>query len=238
MCITLNFFMMKRYILLISAICNIAVTAYLSIETPFGMLDQRSISDLYTTLITPAGFTFWIWSIIYASWCILWLYILRYPKRIKKKSVRLLTIAQCLSTLWLIPSQLTYIPVSLVIMLWIVSLLFTLIHKKQKDIFVSCVIQLFLWWILVATIANIHQTLVFFDIYIYPEILSIISVIIGTCINMYLILKYKYIPSLVFIWALYWIYVAQNYPAVSIMTLSSAIVLAFAMLVSLWSLKK
>lgn len=202
---------MKRYLLIISAIINIIATWYLSVERPFGMLDQRTISDLYSTMITPAGYTFSIWSIIYTSWFFLWIYVLRYPKQIKKKSVYLLVLAQCLSTIWLIPSQLWYIPVSFAIMAWLFTALTLLLQRKQKNKYVSWVIQLFFWWILVASIANFHQTLVYFDIYFFPVLLSIISIMIGTIIVRNIFKQYcKAIPSYVLIWALIGIIVWQN----------------------------
>ena len=202
---------MKKYLLLISAIFNIALTSYLSIIRPFGMLDQKTISDLYTTLITPAGVTFSIWSIIYLSWFALWLYIFKYPKKIKKKSVYLLILAQTLSTLWLIPSQLWYISISFAVMIWLLITLTILLNKKQKNTHVSWVIQLFFWWILVAFIANFHQTLVYFGIYFFPVILSIASIVLGSIINRNILKQYcKYIPSLVFIWALVGILIAQE----------------------------
>lgn len=202
---------MKRYLLILSAIFNIALTSYLSIVRPFGMLDQKTISDLYTTLITPAGLTFSIWSIIYTSWFLLWLYVLRYPKQMKKKSIHLLVLAQTLSTIWLIPSQLWYIPVSFAIMAPLFVTLAILLQKKQKNKYASGVIQLFFWWILVACIANLHQTLVYFDIYFFPVILTIVSIMVGSTIVRNILKQYcKSIPSYVLLWALIGIIIWQD----------------------------
>ena len=202
---------MKRYLLIISAIINIALTSYFTLNLPFWMLDQRIISEMYTTLITPAGITFSIWSVIYTSWFLLGLYILRYPKQIKKKSIYLLILAQTLSTIWLIPSQLWYIGVSFAIMIGLFITLAMLLQRKQKNKYVSGVIQLFFWWILVACIANFHQTLVYFGIYYFPVILSIISIMIGSIIVRNILKQYcKSIPSYVLIWALIWIIIWQD----------------------------
>lgn len=61
---------MPKYILLISALVAVGLSAVFSI-LPVGIYNQAQVSALYPTLFTPAGFTFSIWSIIYASWIIL-----------------------------------------------------------------------------------------------------------------------------------------------------------------------
>lgn len=216
---------MKKYLLLVSAIVNIIATWYLSVERPFGMLDQRAISDMYSTMITPAGYTFSIWSIIYTSWLLLGIYIWKYPKQIKKKSIYLLIAAQTLSTLWLVPSQLWYISISFAIMIGLFITLASLLRKKQKNIYASWVIDLFFWWILVASIANFHQTLVYFEIYFYPVMLTVLSILIWVIVNLNIIKEYKkYIPSLVLIWALIGIIFAQEE---SIVLWSSGIAIIF-----------
>jgi translocator protein len=62
-----------RYLLLITSLLVIGFTALVSVpDSPFliGGYTQAEISDMYPTALTPAGFTFSIWSIIYLSWLI------------------------------------------------------------------------------------------------------------------------------------------------------------------------
>lgn len=202
---------MKHYILLISAIISVGLSSYLSAIRPWGMQDQAMISENFSTIITPAGFIFSIWWLIYTSWILLWVYVAYKKIKIKKKSIYLLAAAQVLSTLWLIPSQYAQIALSFLVMLWILTLLYMWVTRKDKNKYFSWVVQLFFWWILVASIANLHQTLVYLDIYYYPVILWVISIIAWVWVNIYMLRKYNYIiPAIVFFWAAIGIIVAQT----------------------------
>jgi translocator protein len=66
---------------------------------------------MYATSITPAGFTFSIWSIIYLSWLVLGFYNIFYKKKekIKKQDLYFLASAQILTVLWLIPWHYNFI---------------------------------------------------------------------------------------------------------------------------------
>ena len=80
--IFLIFLLMLRYIPLLVAIVVIGFTSWASIPSfgyPLGGYSQADISNMYPTAITPAGFTFSIWSLIYLSWLIAGVYIARLP---------------------------------------------------------------------------------------------------------------------------------------------------------------
>lgn len=202
---------MKYYILLLSGVISVALSSYLSVSLPFGMENQQVISDNFSTIITPAGFTFSIWWLIYASWIIFGLYVAYKKIDLPKKSVYLLASAQVISTLWLIPSQLLQIPLSFLVMIVIFVLLGMLVQKNVKNTYFSLVSQLFFGWIVIASIANFHQTLVYFEIYFYPVIFGVVSIIIWCVLSVYFLRKYKYyIPILVLAWALYGIIDAQD----------------------------
>lgn len=65
---------MNRYAFLFVIIAVIAFSFAVSIPgSPFLIngMTQKDISDQFFTAITPAGFTFSIWSVIYLSWLIL-----------------------------------------------------------------------------------------------------------------------------------------------------------------------
>lgn len=215
---------MKYYILLLSGVISVALSSYLSAVRPWGMQDQTAISAEFSTIITPAGFTFSIWWIIYASWIIFWAYVLYKKINLPQKSVYLLASAQVISTLWLIPSQFVQIPLSFLVMIVIFVLLFILVQQNEKNTYFSLVSQLFFGWIVIASIANFHQTLVYFDIYFYPVILGVVSIILWFVLNLYFLKKYNYyIPIIVLAWALYGIIQAQESNSI---ILSSYIALA------------
>ena len=194
--------MNPKYILLISAVISIAFSWVASL-LPIGLYDQWTVSGLYPTLFTPATFTFSIWSVIYLSWIALWLHEAFWNSWISKKNVYLLASAQILSSLWLVPSQYLWLWTSLIVMfLVLATLVVWLKESRSENIYFRTTLELFFWWILVACIANIHLVLVAYNIYIIPEILTYISILIALGINIFLILKHNiFIPSLVLIWA-------------------------------------
>lgn len=51
----------------VGSISAVLLTAWISIA-PLNDLSQKDISDIYQNILTPAGFTFSIWSVIYLSW--------------------------------------------------------------------------------------------------------------------------------------------------------------------------
>ena len=65
---------MQKYPLLISALITIGLTTLVSMPgSPYliGGMTQADISAMFATSVTPAGFTFAIWSLIYLSWIII-----------------------------------------------------------------------------------------------------------------------------------------------------------------------
>jgi len=149
-----------RYILLISWILSVWFSALASL-LPIWLYNQAVVSGMFPTLITPASYTFSIWSIIYLSWIILWSLVAVWKVQVSRRNTYLLAGAQILSSLWLIPSQYLYISLSLVVMIWVFILLilaFKNINTESK--YYRWTLGLFLWWILVAFIANLHLTLV------------------------------------------------------------------------------
>lgn len=201
---------MKKYIIIISSIISIWLTSYLSI-LPLNWNSQADISNLYSTSITPAWFTFSIWSIIYISWLFLWVYYVIKNIKINNNKILLFVAAQIISALWLLPWHYNYIGISLIIMIVLLLILWYLSINREKNIVFQNISDLFFWWILVASIANIHIFLVYSDLYLWPIILWIISLVIWWIINYIMIRKYKtIIPSIVFLWALIWIISKQT----------------------------
>jgi hypothetical protein len=201
---------MKKYIFIISSVISIWLTSYLSI-LPLNWNSQADISNLYSTSITPAWFTFSIWSIIYLSWIFLWIYIMLKNIKIKNNKILLLITAQIISALWLFPWHYNYIWISLIIMMILLSILWYLSINREKNVVFQNISDLFFWWILVASIANTHIFLVYSNLYSESVILWVISLIIWWLINYIIIKKYNsLVTSIVFIWALIWIISKQT----------------------------
>ena len=212
------------YFFLFIAVVSILLTSIISL-IPLGWVSQGDISDMYITSITPAGFTFSIWSIIYISWILLGLYSIYYNKWWKK--YLLLAGSIFLSVIWLLPWHYDIIWLSLVIMAGIFwSLVYIFLRKAYKDKYFQYTLELYLWWILVAFIANIHIFLVSVNIYTFPIFFTFVSFIIWLTLLSYSINTHKsFIPSYVFLWALFGIYTNQNNTLIEVWAIISALIL-------------
>lgn len=199
---------MKKYILIISAIISIGLTSYFSL-LPLNGVSQADISNIYSTPITPAGFTFSIWSLIYASWLGLWIYALTGKLKTKKALRYKLTAAQLISATWLIPWHYQYILISAIVIFTILVILWNIMnqHKLKSKVF-EYIVALFMWWIAIASLVNINIVLIAYDLYTYPQLFSGLSLLLWALFSWYWIYKKSsYIPLLVFIWAIIWIIV-------------------------------
>lgn len=117
--IILNLLYMK-YLVLLFAVITIAWTSWLSVPYfgyPLGGYSQADISNMYPNAITPAGFTFSIWSMIYLSWLILGVSILLKKTKISNKQALYFSLAIALTGIWLVPWGYNMIGLSLIIML-------------------------------------------------------------------------------------------------------------------------
>lgn len=203
--------MQTKYVLLISAVISVFFSALASI-IPIWILNQGQVSSLYPTLIVPATYTFSIWSVIYLSWFVIWILAAIWKITIAKNNIILLASAQVLSSLWLIPSQFLWTGTSLIVILWVLYFLMILFYESRNESQVFKIISdLFLGWIIVASLANLHLVLASYSIYFFPIQLTIISLLAWCLLNIYFILKHNsFVPSLVLIWAWVWIMIWQD----------------------------
>lgn len=200
-----------KYLFLSIALISIILTSVISL-IPLWWVTQGDISNMYSTSITPAGFTFSIWSLIYLSWIVLGLHTFIARKTIWKKYLYLAG-TMFLSVIWLLPWHFDIIGLSLIVMLILFTSLVYLYLRKEKyhDRYFQYTLELYLWWIFVAFIANIHIFLVSVNWYIMPDFLTIVSLFIWFFVLLYTLkVKQSFIPSYVFLWALFGIYIAQE----------------------------
>lgn len=224
--------MKQKYILLLSALIATILSGIITV-VPIGSYNQAQVSAMLPTLFTPATITFSIWSLIYLSWIALGLHEAFWKSWVSKQNIYLLASAQIISSLWLIPSQYFFISISLIVMLIVFILLsISLIRSQKESKYYRYTLELFFGWILVAFIANIHLTLVAYNLYFIPEILTYISILWALIINIFLIRKSLYIPALVCIWAAIGIIIAQDNTITQIISWASIFIL-----ILVWGLK-
>lgn len=225
--------MPTKYILLVSALISVIFSGLASV-VPLWNYNQAQVSALLPTLFTPASYTFSIWSIIYLSWLIIGWLLALWKINVSGKNILILASAQILSSIWLIPSQFMLTGTSLIVMSWVLYLLIILFYESRRESTIFKIISdLFLGWIIIACLANIHLTLVSYWIYgtwIIPIILTVISLFLWLAVNTYFIEKYQTnVPALVLIWAGVWIIVWQENSVVNL----TAIFIVFC---SIWLL--
>ncbi len=207
-----------KYLFLWVSIIVIWWTSWLSVPYfgyPLGGYSQADISNMYPNAITPAGFTFSIWSLIYLSWIILGLALVFGKAKAQKNIIFTYSLALVLTGIWLVPWWYNMIGVSLVIMLvllWVLKYVFHLTRDSTPVLRQS--VDLTLGWINIATVANITIYLVSlgFTGGSVPEIYWAIGVLgLASLLTAYYQCRYHtYIISLVFLWTLFGVWVAHD----------------------------
>ncbi len=235
---------MQKYPLLISALITIGLTTLVSMPgSPYliGGMTRADISEMFATSVTPAGFTFAIWSLIYLSWIIAWAYVAFFKKwnaKIDTKSLVLFSLAILLTVVWLIPWGYLYISVSLAVMLAILGLLaYVFSRTRSSDIIVRSSIEITLGWIIMATALNVTvwmrymgwsiggPTDLYYAIFALGAILLIVSEL--QC-------RYRtYIISGVFLWTLLGVYIAHPMIEIQGVVIIYAVTIGFYILQSL-----
>ena len=242
-------FCSMRYLILLVSLVVIAFSTWASAPFfwfPLGGMSQKDISDMYASAITPASFTFSIWSLIYLSWIIVGLVIAfsKWKKWtwISEKAIIPLSLAIGITAIWLVPWSYNWIGVSLVIMLILLGTLKYTFHLTRKDSWlVRSSVELFIGWINIATVANITVWLLYsgFTGWNIPEVYWAIGVLGLACLlTLYYQYRYHaYFVSLVFLWAMFGEWFAQTNMLQRNFIIGYGIVVIFMMIYT-FSLKK
>jgi len=158
----------------IVAFVAVIIVNYLATSLPIGWMTTWALSDLYPNLFVPAWITFSIWGLIYL-W-LLWFVVWQIVDLFKKKSARITKkiwiwfLLSCVANIsWIFARHYRLVGLSVLIMLIFLAILIIIskkveIWKKLWNLwdkyFVQVPFSLYLWWISVATIANISTYLV------------------------------------------------------------------------------
>lgn len=211
---------MSRFFLLIVSFLTIGFTTLVSIPwSPYliGGMTQADISNMFPSAITPAGVTFSIWSVIYLSWLVAWVYIAFFQKKkntIDKKILILFSFAIALTGVWLIPWGYIWIGTALLVMVLILGLLKYIFHStRSSHPTIKYSVELTLGWINIATVANITIWLISlgFSWGTIPEVYWAIGVLgLALMLTTYYQCRYRaYIISLVFLWTMVGVWIAH-----------------------------
>ncbi len=211
---------------IIAFVLTILVNGLAGSTTILGGKNTAQISDANPTLITPAGYVFSIWGVIYV---LLGIFVVfqalpsergkEFPKRVGW----LFVLSGVANIIWLFLWQFEYLSLSCVLMfLLLATLILVYLRLKigkstaplREKLAVHLPFSVYLGWITIASIANVAVTLVSLDwngFGISPETWAILIIIIALLITILVMATRKDAAyGLVIIWALVGIAVKQS----------------------------
>jgi benzodiazapine receptor len=156
---------------IVAFILTVVVNGLAGSTTVLGGVTSADVSDMYPTLVTPAGFTFSIWGVIYTL-LLLFVVYQALPKNRDKPFLSQVGVLFGLSSVcnvcWLFLWHYDLITYSLVLMLALLASLI-LIYRRldigkaavslKEMAFVHLPFSVYLGWISIATIANVSVAL-------------------------------------------------------------------------------
>lgn len=152
---------MRSFLVLIATAAVIGFNVLASTGYLNGVLTSE-VSDRYPTVLTPAGFAFTIWSVIYLGLAAFSVYQLLPSKMVQFRPVRTIYVLSCLlNCLWLwFWHQYMVIACALVIVALWGSLLVLNWHFRTADTFVDALLTkgvfgLYFGWVTAAVLVNI-----------------------------------------------------------------------------------
>lgn len=221
---------MKKQLVIINTIITIIIVIWNGIAGSRGVNGKTvgELSDEYNNLITPDGYAFSIWGIIFIALLLFCGYQVKKVFLDQREDEFVLymgywySLANVMNGLWLVFWLNEYIGLSVVVMtILLISLLMVVIRlgifDKEKSLghkaFVQWPIGIYTGWISIAIIANVasYLTKIDFAFLMSEEYWAISLIVIATLINLYMVLKRGVISyGLVGIWALVAISVRHN----------------------------
>ena len=193
-------------------------TIYLNYLYGSGASGRKSVGEVsrqFETLITPAGYAFSIWGLIYlllfGFLCYQWVsYFKGNPQKSLTPTFIWFSLSNILNGLWIIVWTQEMIDVSVLV---IIGLLVTLIFwakslqvglkNSQFNVFLGLPICVYMGWIIVASVVNVSVWFFQSGWLMKQEVLmTVLTLIVATLIFLWLVVKsYLLVPSWVGIWA-------------------------------------
>ncbi len=213
----------QRWVFL-AAVVLLIVLNYLSTSLPFGGQTMAEVSNEFQTLVTPAGYAFSIWGLIYLTLLVFAIFQLNKGKSIRffKFVFPFFLVNVASNVLWLLAFQNEYLGLSVALMLIILGTLiviFNYFYRLRNALstthryFFQVPFSLYFGWITVATIVNVAAFLTSLNLPSLEssaELLSMIMLILGAILGLVILFSKKdYIYTFVLVWAYVAIWVEQ-----------------------------
>lgn len=227
---------------------TVAVNSLAGSTTIIGGKNTAMVSDSHPTLVTPAGYVFSIWGVIYI---LLGLFVIyqtlprNQGKEFQKKIGWLFALSSAANIAWLFLWQFEYLSLSVPIMFLLLGTLIAIyvrlgigksVVSLRERLLVHLPFSVYLGWITIATIANVTIALVSSNwngFGLNQDFWAPSVLIVALAITLLVIATRKDIAySLVIVWAL--LGIAQNHlenQTVVLLTEASAIIIVIALVV-------
>ena len=238
---------------IVGFIVTLIVNGLAGSTTLLNGVTSGEISDLYPTFVTPAGFTFAIWSIIYAL-LLLFVVYQALPKNKDQPFLNKIGLFFGLSSLfniiWLFLWHYNFITISLVFMIGLLtSLVFIYLRldigksniSLKERFFVQLPFSVYLGWISIATIANLSVTLTIINwdgFGIQATTWAVIIIVVAVILSLIMLISKKDVAfNLVVIWALFGILSKQSEQENIVLTSEVAIIILaiFVVIIGIYS---
>jgi benzodiazapine receptor len=243
-----NFGLLK-WLNIIAFVAVVIVNGLAGSTTLIGGQDTAQVSDNNFTLITPAGYTFAVWGIIYTLLGLFVIYqALPSDKGKTTEKVGWFFILSCIANIcWLFLWQFEFLAVSVVLMfLLFASLLKAYLNlgiskssiSWSERIAVQAPFSVYFGWITIASIANVAAALVsvgWNGLGLSAETWGILVILIALLITTLVVITRRDVAyGLVIIWALIGISSGQSgNQNITLLTQTSAVVVAVVIVVTL-----
>lgn len=207
--------MTKKILWLLSLIFMISMNA-LAISLPLNNITTKQLSDNLFTLITPAGFTFGIWWIIYLWVIIVTILLLTNKIFFSNKAYIYFIIWNILNGLWIVAWHYGNLHLSILI---IVGLLISLIfldqeNKRHAEARVRNIFLIYFWRVQIATLL---MTIVYLQYQLWvisttsEQLVAVRAIVLAWILNLLVLYKERNVrTSVVAVRALRWIINWQN----------------------------
>jgi len=215
-----------KWLNIVAFVLTVLVNGLAGSTTILGGKNTAQISDANPTLITPAGYVFSIWGVIYI---LLGIFIVfqalpsEQGKDFQKRIGLLFVLSSLLNITWLFLWQFEYLSLSVVLMfLLLATLILTYMRLRigksvvslREKLAVHVPFSVYLGWITIASIANVAVTLVSVNwdgFGISPETWATLIIIVALLITIIVTATRKDVAyGLVIVWALVGIAVKQS----------------------------
>jgi len=215
-----------RWLNIIAYVLTVLVNSLAGSTTILGGRNTAQVSDTNPTLVTPAGYVFSIWGVIYILLGVFVVFQALPAERVKnfQKSIGpLFILSSILNIAWLFLWQFEFLSLSVILMFLLLATLILIYLRlnigkskspTREKLAVNLPFSVYLGWITIASIANVSVTLVSMKwdgFGISPETWATLIIIVAMVIALLVIATRKDIAyGLVIIWALVGISVKQS----------------------------